>query len=69
MQFSVFQQLYPRCIGQDNNGQDEFEARLEIVATLEARNNFHALKLAKELPVFKKAKGGMRFPMVHRRQF
>ena len=64
MNFKVFQQLYPKCIGQNKKGEDEFEARLEQVASIEANNAIHALKLARRLPVFLKGNNLGKFPII-----
>jgi hypothetical protein len=62
--YELFQQLYPRCIGQDDKGDDVYEARVIPVGELQACNTTDALALARRMPVFLKGQQLARFPII-----
>jgi hypothetical protein len=62
--FDLFQQLYPRCIGLDEKGEDIYEARIIPVGQIQAHNTTQALTLARKLPVFLKGQQLGKFPII-----
>jgi hypothetical protein len=62
--FELFQQLYPRCIGLDNKGEDLYEARIVSVGQLQAIDETEALAKARRLPVFLKGQQLGKFPII-----
>ncbi len=58
MKFTCYQQLPPV----ERNG--EYRLNIRPVGTVEAHSDTHAIRLAKELPVFKTATGLARSPIV-----
>jgi hypothetical protein len=63
-QFDLFQQLYPRCIGQNEKGEDIYEARIIPVGQLQAIDETEALAKARRLPVFLKGQQLGKFPII-----
>lgn len=65
--FRVFQQLPPKEV-KDEDGEVECFTNFKVVGKVSAYSGSHAIDLAKEWPVFKKAPKDtlMRFPIVQR---
>ncbi len=58
MKFTCYQQLPPT----ERNG--EYRLNIRVVGFVEAHSDTHAIRVAKELPIFKNATGLARSPIV-----
>ena len=65
--YNVYQQHLPITTGRkDIDGNPIYVANLKRTHTIEAVDEEHALKKAKQLPPFKYATGRLRFPVIEK---